>query len=294
MKKIGISLLLILLGANFIASGVTKFLAINVYEIMLVKQHLATWDTMRFISRLIISFEIALGILLIAHYRLTFLLKITLYLLLVFSIFLSLQILLGTSLENCFCFGETWQLSTNQSLLKNAVLILITLLALKSEPYITFNRFKRRYIIGGIFFLSLTSIIILYPPINIYEEFSIDTFAEGDAFPSVDELPEEVYKGKSIVLFLSATCLHCEQVALKSAILEKQNSLDYNIYPVFGFGMEGVDIFRKKTDLQTPPIFINKRDFLKFTKGVFPQVYILDNGNIKSVLNKREFLEKKL
>jgi hypothetical protein len=294
MKKISISLLIILLGASFIFSGITKFLVINVYEIMLVKQHLATWESMRFVSRLIIAFEIALGTLLIAHYRLSFLLKITLYLLLVFSIFLGLQILLGAELENCFCFGETWQLSSSQSLLKNALLILVSIVAFKNQPYIRFERFKKWQMIGGVFFISLTSVVILHPPINIYEEFSIDTFSVGDVFPSVEELPKEVYKGKSIILFLSATCSHCEQVALKSSILEKQNNLDYTLYPVFGLGMEGVDEFRKKTDLQTTPIFINKRDFLKFTKGVFPQVYILENGNIKSILNKREFLEKKL
>lgn len=292
IKKYFISLLIIVLGGFFLFSAITKYQVIDIYEISLVKQSLADWSYVRFTSRLIIGFEIALGILLILHYRVKFLLKSTLIILSAFTVLLASQIILDTELENCFCFGEAIQLNNTESILKNAFLALITVIALKSTPLFTIKKWNKILIILGVFVLSTIGVSILYPPINIYDEYNIDTFKPNDDFPVVDSLPNQVYEGKVILAFLSSTCPHCEQAALKLAIIEKESN--FKVYPVFGFGKTKIDDFMIKTELKSPYIMMDKKDFLKFTKGVFPQIYLLNNGKVKEILNKRRFIEKKL
>lgn len=294
VKKGIISLLIILLGGTFIFSGITKYLSIDIYEISLVEQHLASWSNARFFSRLIIGFEIALGVLLILHYRLKFILKTTIVLLCVFSVLLGLQILFGTELENCFCFGETFQLNNTESIFKNGILLLIAFLALKNEALFEIKKWNSIIISLTVFILSTSTICILYPPISIYEEYNLDTFKDGDDFPVLDSLPQDVYKGDVILAFMSSTCPHCKQAGMKLALEEKKENQKYKIYPVFGFGKKKIKYFMDATEIQSEPIMILKNDFLKLTKGRFPQIYFLKDGKVVEILNKTNFMNKEL
>lgn len=292
IKKIINTILIVTLGLTFVFSGVTKYLSIDIYEILLVKQGLSSWELTRFVSRLIIAFEITLGLLLLFHYRTKFLLKASLIILAVMSAFLGIQIVLGVQPENCFCFGDTLELNNTESILKNGILIFIAFIAFKGGPLFEIHKWGKWIVIGSSFFIVLTTVVILYPPINIYEEFSIDDFKRGDEFPKVSELPGDVYEGKVILAFLSPTCKHCELVAMKLAIIDEK--VPYKIYPIFGFAESKIEGFKEKTGLKTESIIINKQDFLKFTKGVFPQIYLLENGKVESIFNKRLFMEAKL
>ena len=73
-----------------------------------------------------------------------------------------------------------------------------------------------------------------------------------------------------------------------------QCSNDYKIYPVFGFGKNKVESFMNNTELKSKYSYIPKKDFLRLTQGVFPQVYILEDGRIMSIMNKRIFLKENL
>lgn len=294
LKKIITSILIVFLGGTFIFSGITKYLSIDVYEISLVEQHLSTWSTARFISRLIIGFEIALGILLISHYRLKIILKTTILLLCFFSVLLGLQIIMGTELENCFCFGETFQLNNTESIFKNGVLLLITFITLKSEALFSIRKWNSVIVSFSILILSISVISILYPPINIYEEYNIDTFKAGDDFPLLDTLPPEIYEGDVILAFMSSTCPHCKQAGLKIALEEKKENQKYRMHAVFGFGKKKIKRFMEATEIKSPYLTIRKNDFLKLTKGAFPQIYILKDGKVQEILNKTDFMKKEL
>ena len=291
-KKAIITIITLLIGLTFIVSGITKYQSLDIYEIMLVKQGLSSWQIVRFVSRIIIAFEIALGLLIVFHYKIKFMMKATIVLLSTLTLFLGLQILLGVEPENCFCFGEHIQLNNLESIFKNSMLILMSVISLKNNKLIPFDRWKKGVVISSTFLIILTSVIILYPPINIYEEFSIDDFKSGDTFPQIEEFPGEIYKDKVILAFMSPKCRHCELVAMKLGIIN--NNVPYKIYSVFGFAEDKIPSFVEKTGLNTSTLVINKKDFLKFTKGVFPQVYILEDGKVKSIENKRLFMEKKL
>lgn len=293
IKRVGVSTIVFLIGIVYVYSAISKYQVLDIYEISLVEQKIAGWSYTRFLARLIIGFELALGLLLIFHYRLKTLLKINIVILSIFSLLLAIQILLGTELENCFCFGENFQLTNTESILKNGILIIFSILALKFDSVFEIKKGHFLLITFSTFLLTTSTICILYPPINIYEEFNIDTFKTGDEFPKLDSLPNSIYRSPTILALLSPKCGHCYQAALKLSILEKTNT-KYEIVPVFGFGRENIDEFILETKVSSKWYMIDKKDFLKLTKGRFPQIYILENGKIVEVLNKRKFIEKNL
>ena len=293
LQKALSSFLIFIIGSVYIFSGITKYNSVDIYEISLVEQGLANWNYTRFLARAIIGFEIGLGVLLLLHYQVKKTLKINILLLSFFSIILGIQIITGTELENCFCFGEKFELSNSESIFKNAILILFSILALKLDSLFEIKKWKYAIVFSSIIILSITSVCILYPPLNIYGEFNVDTFKSGDEFPKIDSLPESVYKEPTILALLSPTCTHCYQAALKLSIMEKKGS-KYNIVPVFGLGMDKIDVFLTESELQSKWYNIDKKNFLQLTKGRFPQIYVLEEGKVKEILNKRKFIEKNL
>jgi len=73
-----------------------------------------------------------------------------------------------------------------------------------------------------------------------------------------------------------------------------EHGSDYKIYPVFGFGKEDISSFMNEVGLNLPYNYISKKDFLVLTQGIFPQIYIIEDGKIVSILNKRQFIKKNL
>ena len=292
MKKTALLLLSILLGTFFVWSTYVKIESIDIYEISLVKQGLSSWNMSRFISRIFLAVEFTIGLLLIFQYRLK---RITLPVTIGFIIFLTLFLVgrlffIGNEAD-CGCFGDAINFSTLESIGKNMILFLVSFALFKSNDIFEFQKWNFKKVLAISFILVLTSIIIYQPPINIYEEFSIDNFKKGEAFPDIEDLPNEVYNGKSIVAFLSPNCVHCKHAAIKLKVLSDMDS-HYNIYPVFGFGKSDIESFMDDVDLQTPYIIIPKKPFLQMTQGSFPQIYVLEESKIKMILNKREFLEE--
>lgn len=295
MKKIQYVLSFIVtfaLGVFFIWSAVVKLNAIDIYEITLVKQGLASWNLSRFIARLFLALEMLLGVLLVFQYRLKkIVLPVTIGFVLFLTFFLVGRLLLVGNEDDCGCFGEALKFSTIESIIKNVSIIVLTYILWKNKNAINFQKWNYKVTLVLVYTIALISIVIYDPPINIYEEFSIDNFNKGDVFPDIAHLPEDALKGKSIIALFSPTCGHCKNAALKLQVME-QKGTKYKIYPLFGFGKDKIEDFILEVNLESPYYFIDKRDFLRLTQGVFPQIYIIEEGKITSILNKRKFLEK--
>jgi len=291
IKQIVALILTLLIGLFFIWSAWVKIDSIVVYEITLVKQGLATWSTSRFITRVFLAIELSIGLLLIFQYRLkkiTF--PITISFITLMTLFLIGRFIFIGDDDDCGCFGEVLKFSTKESILKNIAISIILFILWKSNTIINFERWNYKKSLSILFFVTLTSIIIYQPPVNIYGELSVDSFKPNDAFPKIDSLPSEVYEGKSIVAFFSPNCSHCKHAAIKLKVMDGQGS-DYKIYPVFGFGKESIGSFMDEVELKTPYILISKNDFLTLTEGIFPQIYVLEDGGIRFILNKRQFIK---
>ena len=294
IKQITSLIITVLIGLFFIWSAYVKLISIDFYEITLVKQGLASWGYSRFISRIFLAIETTIGLLLIFQYRLK---KITIPISFSFITLLTL-FLLGRLLfvgneDDCGCFGEAIKFTTVESLIKNIALLLLLFILWKNNVYISLNKWDYKKVVLSLFIVCTTSIVIYHPPVNIYKEFSVDGFKVADKFPIIDSLPSQAYEGKSIIALLSPTCKHCKHVAMKLKVM-RDNNTDYKIYPVFGFGKSKIKYFMDKAEYKAEHYIIPKNDFLRLTQGAFPQVYILEDGKIKSILNKRRFLQENI
>jgi hypothetical protein len=113
-----------ILGTLFILSAVSKLIPIEAFDLTIVNQGIAGWDLAPYLSRLIISVELFLGICFFIN---PFVKKIavpfSLLLLLAFCVHLIFLISTGSGGKNCGCFGELIPMSSVEALIKNVVLI---------------------------------------------------------------------------------------------------------------------------------------------------------------------------
>lgn len=124
------SVLKILLGAVFIFSAVSKYVTIDSFEIYVYSFGLFPLVMCFYLSRLLIAAELLLGIALISHRNHRFTSITSLLFLLFFVGFLVYAHLIGRT-DNCHCFGDLLPFNPVQSILKNAVMIVVLLFIYK-------------------------------------------------------------------------------------------------------------------------------------------------------------------
>lgn len=132
MKALSVSasVLKILVGVVFIISAVSKFITIDSFEMYVFSFGLFPLGVSFYIARFVLVFELILGTALISHRHHRFTLLMTLLFLLCFIAFLTYAHLVGRT-DSCHCFGDMLPFDPVQSILKNAVLILILLFVYK-------------------------------------------------------------------------------------------------------------------------------------------------------------------
>jgi len=119
-----------LLGMLFFFSAATKYAALDEFELYIYSFNLMSQGTVFVLARLILAGELLLGALLLSNrFHLLACLSNTI-LLVVFSGFLTYAALIGRG-DNCNCFGEVLPFTPWQSLLKNLLLLVLTLIAWK-------------------------------------------------------------------------------------------------------------------------------------------------------------------
>src|SRR5438552_14738720 len=119
MKKLLIISTRILLGATFLLSAYLKLFPIEPFELNFIDLGIANWYTAPFIARLLIGLEFFLGVLLLSGISLRkFTLPATFALLLLFSVYLIVQLITSGDKGDCGCFGTYLQMTPLQSLIK--------------------------------------------------------------------------------------------------------------------------------------------------------------------------------
>ena len=117
----------VLLGVTFLFSAYTKAVAPGFFEITLIDQGLAvTRNFAAHMTRFIIGMEFSIGLLMLLPFYTKRLMVLSAVLLSVFSVHLVYLVFIGDN-ENCGCFGEMISMTPAESLLKNLVLLLVTM-----------------------------------------------------------------------------------------------------------------------------------------------------------------------
>jgi uncharacterized membrane protein YphA (DoxX/SURF4 family) len=248
-KKIIFTVLSVLLGLVFIFSGYTKLYPIELFEITFVDIGVASWKIAPFIARILIGLEFFLGILLVLNLWLKkFTLKAVIALLVFFTLFLIGTIITQGNSGNCKCFGNMIEMTPLESIIKNIILIGISLLV-----YFFHKGYKIpfRKIILVVCLLASFVLPFVLNPVDMLTTEQMQDEAVGykldlDLIYNSSDLVKpkvDLRKGKHIIAFMSLTCPHCRVAAYKLHVINKKNPEismyiflngdDFNLKPFF-------------------------------------------------------------
>ncbi|MBQ6956108.1 MAG: hypothetical protein IJP80_05790 [Bacteroidales bacterium] len=120
----------LLSGAVFIISALSKLVTVDSFEMYVYSFGLFPMVPCFYLTRLLIGAELLLGVSLISHRNHRFTTITSLLFLLFFIVFLVYAQMIGRT-DSCHCFGDLLPFNPVQSMLKNAVMILLLLFVYK-------------------------------------------------------------------------------------------------------------------------------------------------------------------
>ncbi len=285
-----------LLGVLFGISAILKFIDIDKFELYVFSYGILSLNMSYLFARMCIGFELFLSMFLIINIYNKFFIRLTLYSLIGFTLFLLYAYFIGRT-DNCHCFGEYLKFDPLQSILKNLVLIFFTLLCWNGKPY---HFHLKWYFILLIGLTPFVGTCIASPPDNFMKPPSMFLFNTElfDAYVSEDGILDSTHigKGKKMVMFYSVSCKYCKLSARKISLIQERSQIsEDHFYTVFiGEERDLSDFYEKTESKKFPSSFLNPDDFLRLTYGSMPVIVLVEEGKIKEVFNYRTLSEERI
>jgi uncharacterized membrane protein YphA (DoxX/SURF4 family) len=248
----------ILLGLTFIASAVLKLFPIEAFDARILETApFLGWTFSMVFARLIIACELALGIFIVAGLWLRCVVyPLTLAMLGVFTCIVIYSLIRFGNEPNCGCFGELLPFSNVESLLKNIVLIALTIfLCYHAKPHTLKYWWIGMATLGlSIFSVFVSHKIPLYlDEIELKEPFYSEYVdAENYQMENID------LHQKHLALFLSCTCSKCKDMVRNMETLNR-------IYP-----LQNVYYFICEDTLATPADLFDHQE-ISFPYKIIPR-----------------------
>lgn len=283
------TIIMCLVGVSFILSAYTKLTGVDEFELYIFSHRILGFNLSTIAARLTISLEFSLGILLIIGFYHKGIRIFTLGILVIFSSFLVWKLLTGSD-ENCHCFGPAIDLRPGESLLKNAVLIVLVLICRRRY---SLKMPWRSLVTAGIIAAAIVIPSVLSPPDILYNHIYKPVINhEGYEQLHLSEQTLPYDKGRRIILFFSPSCPVCRLTARKAVTAAERSGTGDQLLFYF-FGDEGfVDDFRVETRIKAYPYSIlPTREIIEVTGGFFPTVLFLEDGVIKKRSSYRDLFE---
>lgn len=333
MNSKKIILLRIFIGCLFVFSGLSKLFPILAFEVQLIVHGFRSWFVVTWLSRLVIAFEIFLGLSFFQkNFLKQFFIPAATGLLIIFSLDLIRQIILRGFGGDCGCFGQVLTMSPLEALIKNIILIsaliyLNGLLQAKSSKNILFP--------ASFLLISFLPVFLLFPP----RQFQIQTgnsdqtssfnssgstkITSSNKSPNnsfgnsntklVDQKKSpkkkitkitsfknfsggvnvDLTKGENIVAMLSMNCGSCIDAGLEIGKLKNEIKLPPVYYLLFGEEKQLTEFF-SKTKAKFPYKILDDETFFTLAKGSAPRIFLLWNGKIINEWDFRTFSAKEL
>jgi len=288
MKKPFIATILQLIaGLVFIFSGIIKLFPAEMLEIAIAETGIIGWKLAPFAARLLIAFEIFLGIMLLSRLYNRFFLRLSLFTLIFFTFYLSYLLLAYGNEGNCNCFGTLLPMTPLESIIKNVVLMMMIFYVIKQNPHRKW-RFAPALLIvsliistGGSFALAPIIVSNYHPSasdLNYRLELEL-IYDDAEAVAPV----ADVRNGKWIVAFMSSSCPHCLIAGHKFRVL-KQQIPDMQIYLfINGYDNEIDDFVNETRTADLPHSRIKASPLLKLAGPRLPVIYWLDNSIVVNI-----------
>ncbi|MBL4623990.1 MAG: hypothetical protein JKY42_02435 [Flavobacteriales bacterium] len=272
----------IVLASMFIFSGLVKLYPIEIFELTFIDLGIASGSSAPFVARLLIGLEILLGGLLLFGIWRQEVLRVSLWLIGAFSIYLIWLLVAKGNGVNCGCFGEQIPMTPVESLIKNSLFAGICAVLIRYDTVFETPKWKK-WIGRLVILLSIATPFVLNPVRLVdnthtsVDPYELDIsgiprhFIEGDSIA--------LSQGEVIVAFFSVTCGHCKNAAYKLTIAEKKYNLP-RVVTVFIGKEEKLSRFWEESNSEFPHVFFPDKRVFKITSGKFPTIMYLKDGYV--------------
>ncbi len=268
-------LLRVLLAGVFIFSAISKLLSIGLFEITIVDQDIfSSRAQAAYPARLLIAFELFVGAsLLLPFFLKKIFLPLTIATLAAFILLQVYQLIFGAQTEDCGCFGELIKMSSTESLLKNIILLGLSIYLFR----VTRDE-KRNVIVPSIIALASVAAVLLFAPVHGNYDGNFAKFTKFEGAGLVD-----LTSGDKLVAVFNADCEHCQETARELGELAKNSANFPEIYILmFSESDSAISAFSKKTDTDYPYHLITEDEFFDLIGNSPPRIYWLQDGKIKA------------
>jgi len=318
----------IFIGCLFIFSGIVKLFPILAFEVQIISQGITSWLAAIILARLVIAFEIFLGLSFLQNnYIKKFFVPAAIVLLAVFTLDLIRVIIYNGFAGDCGCFGQIIIMTPLEAILKNIVLIAAlvylyrlietetgknwllpaSFVLISFVPVFLFFPVKRFQIVTGNEKNKVTKQgtavtekqkEINIPPVKVSYK-KMDTTVRRDIKEN-ENLPVAAFKnfsggvtvdfsrGKEIVAVLNMDCDDCIETAAGIGKLNKEMNLPPVYFLLFGDEKQ-LPEFINKTKTNFPYKLLDEEAFFTLIKGSPPRIWLLQNGKILGDWNFRNF-----
>ena len=280
-RTVGFILILALAAVFFYSAG-TKLYAIEAFEWTFVDIGIRNYTLATILARLLIGIEFAIGAFLLFHIRLKKLTyPITILTLVIFTIYLIILMTVQGNEGDCGCFGESLKMTPLQGIIKNVVMLVVTLLLMAIH---SIKPQKWQLVVGTILLMaSLVVPFVIYPmnignmPQKADKVIDLDPLYENDIVPEVD-----LRKGKHIISYMSLTCPHCKKAARFLNILKKRYP-EYSIHFVLSGHEDHKKAFFEASGADRVPYIIlkNKAAFIDMAGTSVPAILWVNDGMVE-------------
>lgn len=281
--KITLIILRILTGFVFIFSAYVKLFPIELIEVAMVETGFISWSLAPFVARILVGFELFLGLMLVIGLYEKFFLKVSIITLIMFSVYLLFLLVFQGNNTNCNCFGLFLAMTPVESIVKNVILMLILLLVMLKRKSLKILRLRLVFtLITGL--TSLILVFVFAPVIIATNRFSSEELNYRLNLeliyddPDAEQPAMNLEKGKCIVVFLSSSCPHCTVAGYKFHVL-KQKHKDLPVFFFINGDEKDIRDFHFKTkSSDIPYAHIKAGTLIHLAGNQLPVVYWLENG----------------
>lgn len=283
----------LLLGVFFVVSAIAKWVDIDHFEIHVFSYNLLSLNASFLVARLVIVAELLVGIGLMSDIWHRFVNACTLLMLVGFTLFLGYAALVGRT-DNCQCMGSLLEMNPVQSMLKNALLLLLLWIAMHAPEW----RWHPKWWLWLPVVLAVpTTLFIVSAPDNWLfgpedEVFNADALRE--AIVDDGQLgPLDLDEGKHVVAFVTAGCQFCRMADQKLSSIWQRHELDSAslVYLVYTKDSTIAPLSLNDTSFQRPAFTVDKETFMLITYGQRPMVMLMEEGEVKGSCHYRNISE---
>lgn len=267
----------ILVSAVFIVSALAKLFAIDHFELYVYSFGFFSLSLSYLLARLCIAAELLLALFTLAGWFPRAMRLVAVLMLLSFSLFLCYSALIGRN-ESCQCFGQLVDLNPVQSLVKNAILLLLVLLYYRLSPPVGRPRLVVLPVMLALILLALPFVV------SVPDNWAFGPSKEHYGEEALDQalLPDAplakmgVGRNRSLVAFVTPRCPYCKLARQKvTSILSRHHLLPQSVFFV-------------------QPEDIGVETFLDITHGARPLLMLLDSNTVVATYHLRNIDEDEI